>query len=137
MTPARSESDIRDLSNLPDGKRIRKLSSVELDQLVHAYLKGATVYELAKQFGVHRATVGKHLRSRGIDTTPRAISLKDEKSVVELYEKGWSTERIAFKFNTSARSVRARLLSNGVRMRDTHGRERTTYDIIMKDEKSN
>ena len=119
MTPARPNHGEPDKSG---PRRARKLSEGEIDMVMRAYLQGATVYELAKQFGIHRATIGKHLRSRGIDTTPRAISLEDEERVVELYKKGWSTERIAFKFNTSARSVRARLLSNGVRMRDTHSR---------------
>lgn len=119
MTPARTGHDEPDKSGR---RRMRRLSDGEIDMVMRAYLQGATVYELAKQFGIHRVTIGKHLRSRGIDTTPRAISLEDEERVVELYEKGWSTERIAFKFHTSARSVRARLFSNGVRMRDTHGR---------------
>ena len=51
----------------------RQLPAADLDHLVAAYHDGATVYELARQFGIHRTTVGKHLRARGVDTTPLGL----------------------------------------------------------------
>ena len=68
----------------------RQLPAAELDHLVAAYHGGATVYELARQFGIHRTTVGKHLRARGVDTTPLALVPGDVPAAAELYRHGWS-----------------------------------------------
>ena len=104
--------------------RARRLTAEQIDELVDAYKAGATAKELGERFKIHKTTVGKHLRARGVDTTPPSITPEDIPKIIWLYEKQyWSTERIAIKLNTSARSVRSRLLEAGVKMRDTHGRE--------------
>ena len=106
-------------------QRFRQLRPEEIDEIVQAYLAGATARELGGQWGVHPKTIGKHLRTRGIDTTPPGLAPELVPEAVWLYEKqGWSTERIAVKFATSARTIRSRLLEAGVKMRDTHGRDR-------------
>jgi DNA-binding CsgD family transcriptional regulator len=108
----------------PKYRTMRHLRPEELDQLVQAYQSGATVHELAAQFGINRFTVGEHLQRRGIDTKPSGLHPDDVPAAVKLYESGWSLLRIAEKFNTSGNTVRARLLEQGVRMRDPQGRER-------------
>ena len=95
----------------------RQLPPADLDRLVVAYHDGATVYELARQFGIHRTTVGKHLRAQGVDTTPLALVPGDVPAAAELYRHGWSLARIAKKYGTTAGTVRTRLLEVGVRMR--------------------
>jgi len=95
----------------------RQLSAAELDRLVVAYYDGATVYELARQFGIHRTTVGKHLRARWVDTTPLGLVPGDVPAAAELYRHGWSLARIAEKYGTTAGTVRTRLLEVGVRIR--------------------
>ncbi|MCA1604115.1 MAG: hypothetical protein LC775_01195 [Acidobacteria bacterium] len=89
----------------------------DLDHLVAAYHDGATVYDLARQFGIHRTTVGKHLRARGVYTTPLALVPGDVPVAADLYRHGWSLARIAEKYGTTAGTVRTRLLEVGVRMR--------------------
>jgi len=103
-------------------RTLKQLRSSEVSPLVDGYQSGATVYELAKQFGIHRATVGVYLRARGIDTTPPAIRPEDVSTVVDLYQTGRSLRRIGEKFGVSDAAVRARLLQAGVRIRGTHER---------------
>ena len=95
----------------------RQLPAADLDRLVAAYHDGATVYELTRQFGIHRTTVGKHLRARGVDTTPLALAPDDVPAAAELYRHGWSLARIAPKFGTTASTVRTSLREAGVQMR--------------------
>lgn len=95
----------------------RQLRPAEIDQLVAAYRTGSTVYELAARLGIHRVTVGRHLRNRGIDTTPPGLDPADVPAVAELYRSGWALAKIAKKFDTSADTVRTRLLETGVKIR--------------------
>jgi hypothetical protein len=100
----------------------KQLRPDELDQLVEDYQSGATVFELAKRFSIHRATVGTHLRARSIDTTPPGLRPDDIPVAAELYREGWSLQRIAERFGTTDMTVRARLLEVGVRIRGAHER---------------
>lgn len=47
-------------------RRCRRLRSDEVDALVQAYQAGATTYELAERFHIHRTTVTAALKQRGI-----------------------------------------------------------------------
>jgi len=106
----------------PRYRTARQLRPAEIDKLVVDYQGGATVYELAKQYGISRGIVGKHLRSRGIDTKPPGLHPDDVPTAADLYvSAGWSLARIAEKFRTTANTVRVRLLEVGVAMRDQHG----------------
>jgi DNA-binding transcriptional ArsR family regulator len=103
----------------------RRLSPVEASELVDAYRAGAAQRDLARRFGIHRTTVTAHLRRAGVSL--RSTEKLTQDTVAEaaaLYEQGWSLARIATKFDVYPQSVRYRLLAFGVRMRDTHGRER-------------
>jgi DNA-binding CsgD family transcriptional regulator len=104
---------------------MRQLRPAEVDDLVETYQAGATVFDLAARFGIDRRTVGQHLRRRGIETTPPGLHPDDVPAAFELYESGWSLQRIAEKFGTSANTVRARLLEADVLMRDAQGRDRS------------
>ncbi len=101
----------------------RQLAAPDLDRLVTAYLDGATVYELARRFGIHRITVGKHLRARGVDTTPPGLAPDDVAAAAQLYRQRWSLARIAERYATTASTVRTRLLEAGVQMREPWGSE--------------
>ena len=50
------------LSNPPQ----RRLSPTDLDDLLDAYRAGATINQLAAEFGIHRATVATHLDRQGV-----------------------------------------------------------------------
>ena len=53
---------------LPDKirQRQRRLTQAQADELAAQYEKGATVYQLAAQFGCHRTTVAERLKKAGI-----------------------------------------------------------------------
>lgn len=49
-------------------RRQRRFLPSDVDQLVQDYLCGVgSVYGLAKKYGVHRNTIAKHLRDRGVE----------------------------------------------------------------------
>jgi DNA-binding transcriptional ArsR family regulator len=99
----------------------RQLTSGEIDGLVEQYRAGRTVFELAEAFGIHRVTVGQHLRARGIDTKPPAMRDEDVPEAASLYKEGWSLARLAQRFGTTSKSVQTRLLAAGVTMRPRQG----------------
>ena len=64
--------------------------------------------------------MGKHLRSRGIDTKPPGLHPDDVQLPPSCTSQLESLARIAEKFGTTANTVRLRLLEVGVVMRDEH-----------------
>ncbi len=101
----------------------RRLSPTERSQIVELYHSGKAMNELARQFGIHRCTVAKHLQRAGIDT---GTQLKMTPSVVEramqLYTDGYSLATIGGQLGVDASTVHKALKRAGVKMRDTHGR---------------
>jgi DNA invertase Pin-like site-specific DNA recombinase len=96
----------------------RMLTPSEATELVEAYRHGGTPRALAKQYGVHRHTVDRHLERAGIAkrpvikiTAPRVARAKD------LYAKGWSTQRIGRELDISQGAMYKALKRAGVRMR--------------------
>ncbi|MGV9300046.1 hypothetical protein [Amycolatopsis sp. NPDC003676] len=98
-----------------------RLNETQVDQLVAAYQAGASTYELGERFGVHRQTISRHLKARGIDLTP-GIDPKLLSQAAQLYEAGWSLARIATKYGISAETLRTSLTEIGVKMRGKHDR---------------
>lgn len=98
-------------------KTARQLRPAQVDKLVEEYLAGTTMRELARQFSVHRATVGKHLAARGVEAPPGLIPPEEVSTVVALYCDGWTLEQISQKFGTTRNTVRRRLQNAGVAMR--------------------
>lgn len=105
-------------------RTLRKLKPHEVDELVEHYEAGSSVYELADRFGIHRITIGKHLRSRGIDTTAPALTEEQVREAVQLYADGWSCKKLGEYFRVGAETVRERLHEEGVSLRGPHERTR-------------
>ncbi|WP_167969190.1 helix-turn-helix domain-containing protein [Lentzea indica] len=103
-------------------KTLRKLKPHELDELVERYQAGSSVYQLAKHYGIHRITIGRLLRSRGIDTTAPALTEEQAREAARLYADGWSCKKIARHLGAGAETVRERLHEEGVPMRGPHER---------------
>lgn len=132
--------------DLPDGlppatsyRTMRHLREEEVDELVTAYSAGASVYTLAEQFGIHRGTVGRYLRGRGVNTTAPALSTQQIEEAAVLYRTGWSLMKIAKKYRVNDGTVWRKLRAVGVMMRSPN--ERTglqgqidkTNDKLIKD----
>lgn len=105
-----------------------RLTDEEKQKLVDAYIAGATTYQLAAQFGCHRNTVGNLLKSRGIALRCVSMSESQIDQAVILYESGLSLARVGDELGFDDATIRLRLIERGIRMRDSHGRYRTTSD---------
>jgi DNA-binding CsgD family transcriptional regulator len=113
-----------DRPNRKDYQMNRRLNPTERDKLVKQYVAGASTYQLARQFGIHRHTVSKHLRTRGIvirggrqKMTPDVIAV-----AAQLHASGQSLAQIGLRLGIDATTVHKALKNAGVTMRDTHGR---------------
>lgn len=82
-----------------------------------SYRAGADTTELSKTFGIHRRTVVVHLKRKGVPLRRDGLPGKHIKTAAKLYGEGWSLARIAIKFGTTANTVRAALVAQGVEMR--------------------
>ena len=61
--------------------------------LVEQYQAGATVYELAERFKIHRVTVSEHLHRQGVRMRRRSLEEWQIDEAAQLYEQGWSLAR--------------------------------------------
>jgi len=102
----------------------KKLSSSIVSKLVLAYSEGMAIHEIAKKFKINRVTVSKHLDRAGIAKRPRSMSAVQVDEAVQDYGAGESLEKIGNRLGFDSTTVLKELRLRGVRMRDTHGRER-------------
>jgi hypothetical protein len=93
-------------------------------ELVTDYEGGATVYDLAKRFKIHRNTVSGHLHLRDIRMRGQSMTEEQVDLATRLYQQDWSVARIGSHLGVNGGTVWLALRARGVRMRDTHGRER-------------
>jgi len=105
-------------------QRQRRLTGAQVAEMSTKYEAGATVYELAAEYGCHRATVAERLKKAGIvmrgqSPTPEAID-----SMVRLYATGLSFQEVSKQLGFCANTVRNCLRDYRIRVRDTHGRDR-------------
>lgn len=120
------------LIKLPDAKtpsrpprkplpaRVRKLLASEVAEMIDRYQQGATVGELAKQYGIDRETVRRAVRSAGLPAHPRGLTAEQIDEAVRLYVAGQSLARIGDRYGATASTVRRRLIERGVTMRPTN-----------------
>ena len=108
----------------PTLQRQRLLTDAQALTLGIRHHEGATVYQLAKEFGISRKTVSERLKKTG--TTMRRQSPESEliDSMVGLYASRLSLAEFGARVCTSPGTVRRYLLIHGVQMRDSHGRQR-------------
>ena len=101
-----------------------RLKPDQVQQLVAGYVGGATVYELAAQFGVDRKTVSRTLHRERVPMRMTGLSTEQIEEAQKLYGDGWSLMQIGERMRVDARTVHRRLRERGTRMRNTHGQER-------------
>lgn len=119
------EASSPQVNTLPrDYRPNRRLSPAERVQLAEQYELGLSVIELARQYGINRHTVAKHLYREGVivrggqtKLTPDVIAM-----AAELYRSGSSLAKIGAHLGVDHTTVHKALKKAGVAMRDTHGR---------------
>jgi len=102
----------------------RRLRPAETEKLVVGYLDGLTVYQLADQFGIHRATVSLLLERQGVPRRNRPLSPDQVKRAKALYAAGQSLATVGGQLGCHASTIYSLLRKVGVVMRDPHGRDR-------------
>jgi len=107
------------LSNPPQ----RRLSPPDIDDLIAAYQAGATISQLAADYGVHRTTVAEHLDRHGVprhhERTAWDADILNE--AAELYATGLSLAGVAHQFGIDAQTVANRFRRAGVAVRPRRG----------------
>ena len=112
-------------ANVQTKKQIhRRLRPPEIVELVAGYKVGATVYQLAERFRIHRGSVSLLLERQRVPRRNRPLSLAQIEQARVLYSTGQSLAKVGNQLGCDANTVRLALVRVGVRMRDCHGRER-------------
>ena len=101
----------------------RRLSPTDIDDLIAAYRAGATISQLAVEFGIHRTTVAGHLDRRGLPRRSEQTAWDDETltQAAELYATGLSLADVADQFGIDAQTVANRFRRAGVAVRPRRG----------------
>lgn len=105
----------------------RQQVTVSEDLLLGAearYKAGATLREVAVDLGLSRPRLSSLLRARGVRLRRRSPSEAEVDEMRRRYAAGESLERIGSGLGFSAGTVRGWLLTEGMVMRDSHGRQR-------------
>ena len=107
------------LSNPPQ----RRLSPADVDDLIASYRGGASISQLAAEFGLHRTTVAGHLDRHGVPRHSGQTGWDDEtlNEAAELYESGLSLADVAHQFEIDAQTVANRFRHAGVPVRSRRG----------------
>lgn len=100
----------------------RQLPVHEVTELVAGYEAGASVYELAKRFKIHRSTVSNILHKMGVVMRKQSMTEDQTDEAARLYEGGLSLAKVGGKLGFGTNTVRDALLRRGVMMRDPHWR---------------
>lgn len=95
----------------------RRLESQEIDALVWAYSNGATVYELAQEFGIHRSTVSVVLEREGVARRQRLLDGDRLLLARDLYTAGNTLAQVGQVLGVSRSTVAHTLKSEGVQLR--------------------
>lgn len=101
----------------------RRLRGPEIDELVTGYQAGATVYDLAGQFGVHRNTGSASLKRQGVGLRQQPLSPTQIADATQFYRDGLSLLKVGERLGCGAECVRQALKKAGVEIRPRNGWE--------------
>ena len=92
--------------NGPISQRQRRLTGAQVAEMATKYQAGATVYELAAEFGCHRATVAERLKKAGIMMRGQSPNPEEIDSMARLVASGLSPEAVGKQLGFCANTVR-------------------------------
>lgn len=103
------------LSNLVQ----RRLPHSEVERLVRTYVDGRSIDDLARNFGVHRTTVIRHLDESGISRRKVVRRMNDDlvAQAKTRYESGVSLARVAREFSVSPGTLRREFMKIEIAIR--------------------
>jgi transposase-like protein len=102
----------------------KQLSPSERAKLTEQYQLGLSVIELARQYGIHKHTVAKHLKHDAVVLRGGRVKLAPDviKQAAHMYESGNSLAQIGAHLGVDPSGIHKALKKAGVKLRDTHGR---------------
>jgi hypothetical protein len=92
--------------------------------LAERYQAGATVYDLAREFTISRATASKYLKAAGVQMRCGPLSQDEINRTIALYASGLSTAAVGKQLGRDNAAIWRALTAAGIQLRDTHGRKR-------------
>lgn len=99
----------------------RRLRGAEIDELVAGYQAGATTYELAERFRMHRVTISATLKRKGIALRAQPLSPTQIAAATQFYHEGLSLLKVGERVGCNAETVRRALMNAGVEIRPRNG----------------
>ncbi len=105
------------------GRHLR-LNTIQVAELIARYEAGSTVYELADQFEVRRATISSILKKAGVQLRLQPPEPYVVAEMVRLYESGLSLGAVSQCVHFDPTTVLRYLRLQGVTTRDAQGRPR-------------
>lgn len=86
-------------------QRNRRLSADNVARLVTGYESGSTVYDLGREFNIHRKTAAELLRRQGVVLTYRKLTDDQLVEAERLHADGWSFVRLGEHFGVNQSTV--------------------------------
>ena len=108
----------------PIRQRQKRLNEAQVAAMAARYEEGATVYDLAAQFGCNRQTVAERLTRAGTTLRLRSPNSHEVDEIVHLYGTGLSMVKIGFEIGYSASTVHNVLHQRGLPVHKTRGNHR-------------
>jgi DNA-binding CsgD family transcriptional regulator len=90
----------------PTFTQVKQLSPAFVDELVGEYRAGASVYDLQERHGVHRNTIAKHLKHRGVQLGKSPLSESEVAQAKELYGQRISLNTIGRMMGRDPKTVK-------------------------------
>jgi DNA-directed RNA polymerase specialized sigma24 family protein len=118
------DPSVTDSSYNPDSviktitQKQKTLSEAETRTIIAKYQQGRSTYELAKEFGCHRATISRALKDNGIEVTNQCAKKKVlAEMIMQMYSEWYKPQEIGEALGVSADTVRRILKQNNVYIR--------------------
>jgi transposase len=101
----------------------RRLSGLDVDELVSAYLAGSSIDSLAAHLGVNRTTIISHLDRRSVERRKSVRKMTDQsvREAASRYRSGESLKAVAIRFDVDAKTVAREFKRAGVQVRPRRG----------------
>jgi DNA invertase Pin-like site-specific DNA recombinase len=102
----------------------QRLKPVIVAEIVSRYQAGEPSTAIAASYGLSKSSVIQLLREAGITIRRQGLTDHQVAEAIQLYESGLSLAKIGARFSVDHGTVWRALKKRGVKMRDTHGRDR-------------